>query len=54
MSRVAELPPEALKAVTDAIGSLRYGSVEIVIHDGKIVQIVRTERLRVEGKEKPA
>ena len=29
-----------------AINGIRFGSVEIVIHDGKIVQIERKEKLR--------
>ena len=32
----------------DAIGGIRYGSVEITIHDGKIVQIERKEKMRLE------
>ncbi len=27
---------------------LRYGSIEIVIHDGRVVQIERKEKLRIE------
>jgi hypothetical protein len=29
-----------------AIGSIRYGSVEIIIHDSKVVQIERKEKIR--------
>jgi hypothetical protein len=32
----------------EAIGSIRYGSVEIVIHDRKIVQIERKEKVRLD------
>ena len=32
--------------VVDAIASIRYGAVEITIHDGRIVQIERREKLR--------
>ncbi len=32
----------------DAIHGIRYGSVEITIHDGKIVQIERKEKVRFE------
>jgi hypothetical protein len=31
-----------------ALRDLRYGSVEIVVHDSKIVQIERREKVRVE------
>jgi hypothetical protein len=37
----------------DAIGGIRYGSVEITIHDGKIVQIERKEKMRFEVTPPP-
>lgn len=38
---------DVLAAVARACAGMRYGSVEAVVHDGRIVQIVRTERIRV-------
>lgn len=35
------------RLILDAIDGLRFGSVEIVIHDSQVVQIQRTERMRV-------
>jgi len=32
----------------EAIEGIRYGSVEIIIHDRKIVQIERKEKVRLE------
>jgi hypothetical protein len=32
--------------VTEKVKSMRYGIVQIVIHDSKVVQIERTERTR--------
>jgi hypothetical protein len=32
--------------ILQAIRSIRYGSVEIVIHDSKVVQIERKEKVR--------
>jgi hypothetical protein len=32
----------------EAIEGIRYGSVEIIIHDRKIVQIERKEKLRID------
>jgi hypothetical protein len=29
-----------------ALRGIRYGSVEIIVHDGRVVQIERTEKLR--------
>ena len=36
-----------LEKIAAAIRSIRYGAVEIVIHDGRVVQIEKTEKLRV-------
>jgi hypothetical protein len=35
-----------LSVVTDSVKSIRYGVVQIVIHDSRVVQIERTERTR--------
>jgi len=32
--------------ILDAVRSIRFGSVEVVVHDGKVVQIERKEKLR--------
>ena len=37
----------ASERIASVIGDLRYGTVEITIHDGKVVQIERTEKIRV-------
>jgi hypothetical protein len=37
---------EVLQELTHAIESLRYGSVEITVHDGKVTQIERREKVR--------
>lgn len=36
--------------ILKAIREIRYGSVEIVIHDSRVVQIERKEKIRVEEK----
>lgn len=41
------LPDETLRRVIDALRGLRYGAVEITVHDGRVVQIERTEKLRL-------
>lgn len=35
------------EVVRRAVEELRYGSVEIVVHDGRVVRIVRTEQVRM-------
>jgi hypothetical protein len=37
-----------LELVIQQVGSLRYGVVEIVVHDSRVIQIEKTERLRLE------
>lgn len=39
--------------ILKAIRETRYGSVEVVIHDSRVVQIERKEKIRVEEKKKP-
>jgi hypothetical protein len=36
------------ETIMQALRDLRYGSVEIIVHDSKIVQIERREKVRVE------
>ena len=40
-------PTEIAEAVAAAARGLRYGSIEVVIHDARVVQIVRTEKRRI-------
>jgi hypothetical protein len=37
-----------LELVIQQVGSLHYGVVEIVVHDSRVIQIEKTERLRLE------
>ncbi len=38
---------ERIRQILDALTGLQYGSVTIVIHDGRVVQIDRTQQRRV-------
>ncbi len=40
------LAAEVHAAILKAVRRVRFGSVEIVIHDGKVVQIESKERIR--------
>ena len=42
------LPPSLLRELRDALQSIRYGTVELVIHDGRGVQLERREKVRFE------
>ena len=36
----------ALDAVAQAVSRLRYGAIELTVHDGRVVQLEVTERQR--------
>ena len=38
-----------LEEVRQAINSIKYGCVQIVLHDSKVVQIEKTEKIRMAG-----
>jgi hypothetical protein len=40
----------ALSKVRDALTGLRYGEVTVVVQDGVIVQVERTEKIRVANR----
>ncbi len=43
-----------IDAISQAIGTLRYGSLEIVVHDGRVTQIEKREKVRFpQESEKP-
>ena len=43
----ANNPPDWLAIVRAKVESLRFGVVQIVVHDGKVTQIERTEKTRL-------
>ena len=43
--------PQWLSLVREKVESLRYGVVQIVVHDSRVTQIERTERTRLESTE---
>lgn len=45
-------PSEAEKEILRAVASINYGSVEVVIHEGRVVQIECREKIRV-GRDEP-
>ena len=46
MAKPLELSESWVDRITDAVNGLQYGTVQIIVHDGRIVQIERTERRR--------
>jgi hypothetical protein len=41
---------ESERAVLEALREIRYGEVEVVVHGSRIVQITRSQKLRVDGR----
>ena len=39
---------EARDRIREALRGLRFGSVEVQVHDAQVVRITRTEKVRVE------
>jgi hypothetical protein len=46
-----ENSPEWLSLVREKVETLRYGVVQIVVHDSKVTQIERTEKTRIESRD---
>ena len=38
------------QAIRLALRGIRFGSVEIIVHDSKVVQIERKEKMRISGE----
>ncbi len=39
--------PEWLNVVREKVDNLRYGVVQLIVHDGRVTQIERTEKTRL-------
>lgn len=47
------LPDAVLAALTEALRGVRYGTVTVIVQDGRVVQIDRTERRRLRQDSEP-
>ena len=54
MATTKEINQTWLERISDSIAGLKYGHVQITVHDGKIVQIDRLERRRFESNGEPS
>ncbi|MFM2301986.1 MAG: putative small protein [Pseudomonadota bacterium] len=43
---IGSLPDHVVQALAKAVSDLRYGLVQLTVHDGKVVQLDVTERQR--------
>ena len=41
-----EISPALLRELRQALLAIRYGAIELVIHDGRVVQLERREKVR--------
>ena len=41
-----EALPRAIQTVLEALGKLRFGAIQLTVHEGKLVQVDVTERHR--------
>jgi hypothetical protein len=41
--------PEWVRLVQESVGSLQFGLVQIVVHNSKVVQIEKTEKVRLDS-----
>jgi hypothetical protein len=42
---------ELVNELVHALRTIRYGSIAVTLHDGRIVEIQRTERIRTSSKK---
>jgi hypothetical protein len=48
------LDPALARELALALSSIRYGTVELVIHEGRVVQLERREKVRLEPTRRDA
>jgi hypothetical protein len=44
------LPPALLRELGQALRAIRYGAIELVIHDGRVVQLELHEKVRFDAE----
>jgi hypothetical protein len=53
-ANIGEASPEWLGIVAKQVESLRFGVVQIVVHENRVVQIEKTEKVRLDKEPKNA
>ena len=49
-----KIEPSWVRLVQGQVEAIRFGAVQIVVHDSRVVQIERTEKLRLDKSESQA
>lgn len=52
MTDQSKWDPEWIERILESLNGLKFGTVQIVVHEGKIVQIERTEKKRFELQDR--
>jgi hypothetical protein len=50
----ASAAPSWLKLVRERVSGLRFGTIQIVVHEGRVTQVDSTERTRLPADESAA
>ena len=50
LSEVGTLDPALLRELAAALRGLQFGTIELVVHDGRVVQLERRERVRFDHR----
>lgn len=48
---IPRLGPEVMSQISRLLAGLRFGAIEITVHDGRVVQIERREKIRIASPE---
>jgi hypothetical protein len=48
-NRLAPVREEAINLIVEALGRLRFGAINLTVHEGKLVQVDITERKRFQS-----
>ena len=47
-----QITPNWLEIIANQVGSLKFGVVQITVHESRVVQIEKTEKVRFDKNEK--
>ncbi|HET8622446.1 MAG TPA: YezD family protein [Gemmatimonadales bacterium] len=50
LNEVGALDPALLRELAAALRGLQFGTIELVVHDARVVQLERRERVRFEPR----
>jgi len=51
-TNTSAITPNWVEIVSQQVASLKFGVVQITIHESRVVQIEKTEKVRLEQKER--